>query len=321
MHSGISSGLISNHDVAFKMLKNSPTSRSVLKLKDFNAWVWSAGQQYSIHAVCCSIVYILCNTINQNTDRPTTEKLNYFSAALAILYGSYYTAIRIFQPSKHPRPLLNIVFIIAYIGHLSYLTFLPRFDYAYDIAFNLTLGLTNNLLWILYSSPQSLSFIHRFFLWPKSYRPKFITKAGIFVLVTTTALELFDFPPWRGVIDAHICGCCPSRGLAFWIWLEVTTSVLFGLWWFVPHWPLCAGQADDILANSAFTARVFKEYFPSISRLPRVVYSGINLSAYERPTNSDSLDVFAVESNALQSTLSSETIDALLATFSLMNCP
>ena len=215
MHSGISSGLISNHDVAFKMLKNSPTSRSVLKLKDFNAWVWSAGQQYSIHTVCCSIVYILCNTINQNTDRPTTEKLNYFSAALAILYGSYYTAIRIFQPSKHPRPLLNIVFIIAYIGHVSYLTFLPRFDYAYDIAFNLTLGLTNNLLWILYSSPQLLSFIHRFFLWPKSYRPKFVTKAGIFVLVTTTALELFDFPPWRGVIDAHICGCCPSRGLAF----------------------------------------------------------------------------------------------------------
>jgi len=121
------------------------------------------------------------------------------------MYGLYYTTFRIFQPSKRLRPLLDIVFIAAYVGHVSYLTLLPRFDYAYNIAFNLALGLTNNVLWTLYSLPRSLSFIHRFPSRPKSYRPKFVTKAGIFVVVTTaaSALELFDFPPWRGVIDAH----------------------------------------------------------------------------------------------------------------------
>ncbi|EPS98405.1 hypothetical protein FOMPIDRAFT_148030 [Fomitopsis schrenkii] len=40
-------------------------------------------------------------------------------------------------------------------------------------------------------------------------------------------------------------------------------------------------QADVILANSKFTARVFKTHFPSIPSTPKVVYPGINLSAYE----------------------------------------
>ncbi|KAH9930828.1 alpha-1,3-mannosyltransferase ALG2 [Fomitopsis serialis] len=40
-------------------------------------------------------------------------------------------------------------------------------------------------------------------------------------------------------------------------------------------------QADVILANSKFTARVFKMHFASIPSTPKVVYPGINLSAYE----------------------------------------
>ncbi|KAF5349523.1 hypothetical protein D9756_008993 [Leucocoprinus leucothites] len=39
-------------------------------------------------------------------------------------------------------------------------------------------------------------------------------------------------------------------------------------------------QADVILANSKFTARVFKSYFPSIKHNPEVVYPGINIQAY-----------------------------------------
>ncbi|KAK1233491.1 Alpha-1,3-mannosyltransferase-like protein [Marasmius sp. AFHP31] len=40
-------------------------------------------------------------------------------------------------------------------------------------------------------------------------------------------------------------------------------------------------QADCILANSKFTSRVFKSYFPSIQQQPIVVYPGINIQAYE----------------------------------------
>ena len=38
--------------------------------------------------------------------------------------------------------------------------------------------------------------------------------------------------------------------------------------------------ADVILANSRFTARVFKVYFPSIRTEPAVVYPGVNLATY-----------------------------------------
>jgi len=40
-------------------------------------------------------------------------------------------------------------------------------------------------------------------------------------------------------------------------------------------------QADVVLANSQFTARVFNSYFPSIRRTPKVIYPGINISAYQ----------------------------------------
>ncbi|KAG2002592.1 alpha-1,3-mannosyltransferase ALG2 [Coprinopsis cinerea AmutBmut pab1-1] len=56
-------------------------------------------------------------------------------------------------------------------------------------------------------------------------------------------------------------------------------------------------QADIILANSKFTARVFKSYFPSIKKLPEIVYPGINLEAYEGTYDSSDPDVASVISN------------------------
>lgn len=57
------------------------------------------------------------------------------------------------------------------------------------------------------------------------------------------------------------------------------------------------GQADVILANSQFTAGVFKSAFPSISAVPRVVYPGINISAYNN-TGEISSDLNGVEQYA-----------------------
>ncbi|KAJ2913640.1 hypothetical protein MD484_g6781, partial [Candolleomyces efflorescens] len=56
-------------------------------------------------------------------------------------------------------------------------------------------------------------------------------------------------------------------------------------------------QADIILANSNFTARIFKTYFPSIPQTPTVVHPGINLDTYQtEPSTSDS-DVASVRSD------------------------
>lgn len=95
--------------------------------------------------------------------------------------------------------------ILAFLGHVSYLTLLPRFDYTYNMAFNLVVGMVHNLLWLQYSLPSSLSLIRRFPSRAKSYRPAYASKAAVFIMLTTaaTALELFDFPAWWRIIDAH----------------------------------------------------------------------------------------------------------------------
>ena len=49
-----------------------------------------------------------------------------------------------------------------------------------------------------------------------------------------------------------------------------------------------------ILANSKFTAQVFKSYFPSISQNPSVIYPGINISAYEAQIDLSDSDVSSV---------------------------
>ena len=78
-------------------------------------------------------------------------------------------------------------------------------------------------------------------------------------------------------------------------WLEeVTTSKLLHLTtsgWLIGFF---TDQADVILANSKFTAQVFKSYFPSISKNPSVIYPGINISAYEAKIDLSDLDVSSV---------------------------
>ncbi len=52
-----------------------------------------------------------------------------------------------------------------------------------------------------------------------------------------------------------------------------------------------------ILANSNFTASVFKAYFPSIPVNPRVVYPGINIEVYEAPVNFNDPEISRVVSS------------------------
>ena len=138
------------------------------------------------------------------------------------MYALYSIVIRTFhlhtnsasrstsQASSTPRPSSALkpwalTCLAVYAGHVTYLSILPRFDYTYNMGFNLALGLAHNVLWSLYALPSSRSLLPRFPFRPKDYRPAFVNKAFVFVLLTTaaTALELFDFPPWMDIIDAH----------------------------------------------------------------------------------------------------------------------
>lgn len=172
-------------------------------------------------------------------DTPLTEKLDYFSAALTILYSLYFSVIRLFhlypaQPnarltsstsSSTPRRALyhlwTIVCIIAYISHIAYLTLLPRFDYTYNIIFNLLLGLSHNFLWLAFALPARMSLFRRFAGQAKTYRPLYASDAAKAVVLTTaaTCLELFDFPPWKRMVDAHALWHLATAPLAV-IWYD-----------------------------------------------------------------------------------------------------
>jgi len=57
-----------------------------------------------------------------------------------------------------------------------------------------------------------------------------------------------------------------------------------------------AAQADIILANSKFTARITKSNFTSLPEIPRVVYPGVNIAAYELPTDVSNPDILQISS-------------------------
>lgn len=211
------------HKVQEKIPNNHPmkTYYLVWSLLSISAWIWSS--------------------VFHTRDLPFTEKLDYFSAALAILYALYYTVIRLFHlyprytppHSPHATSYTRVVWsslcILAYLAHTSYLTLLPRFDYTYNMVFNLVLGLGHNALWLIYSLPTSL--IQRFPSQPKSYRPSFSIKPAVFVVLTTaaTALEVFDFPPWGGIIDAHALWHLSTAPITlFWYDFLVEDSLDYG---------------------------------------------------------------------------------------------
>ncbi|KAJ1870236.1 Alpha-1,3-mannosyltransferase-like protein [Coemansia sp. RSA 1722] len=47
------------------------------------------------------------------------------------------------------------------------------------------------------------------------------------------------------------------------------------------------GEADEVAVNSRFTQEVFRQAFPLLSRVPRVLLPPLNLAAYDRPVDVD----------------------------------
>ncbi len=146
-------------------------------LVSINAWVWSA------------FFHI--------RDFPLTEKLDYFSAGAAILYGQFYAPIRVFRwyESRSYGTLVRsygFMCAAALALHIAYLT-LVKFDYGYNMLANVAVGACHSVVWIYHSMRHFGS------------RPFWATWPAILVLTLAGAmsLELFDFPPYRDSIDAH----------------------------------------------------------------------------------------------------------------------
>lgn len=179
-----------------------------IAITGMNAWTWS------------SVFHV--------RDFIMTERLDYFSAGLTVLYGFYACVIRVFglykTTSSSPvdaststrnqllRRLLAIVCTIAYFAHVYYLQFV-RFDYGYNMLANVVVGLFQNGMWIYLAIseyrkpsaplPASSNFV------PKTQRSderqgwKLMPLYLVISVTLAMSFELLDFPPLFDALDAH----------------------------------------------------------------------------------------------------------------------
>ena len=126
-----------------------------------------------------------------------TERMDYFGAGASVLYGLYYAPIRLFRlyRPQHARVLKYWTFlcVAAYAAHVYYLQFV-KWDYGYNMAANVGVGVLGNILWTTYSVRNFDGEKKWWAAWP-----------GLIVtwLVVAMSLELLDFPPWGDLLDAH----------------------------------------------------------------------------------------------------------------------
>lgn len=149
-------------------------------------------------------------------DFKVTERLDYFAAGASVMYGMYYTPIRIFRLDKRNKPkdgktdtvvrLWTLLCILLYVGHVSYLSFV-RFDYTYNMAANVVVGAITNIFWTWFSVQRYRKVGRIWAAWP-----------GLIVawLISAMSLELFDFPPWWGMVDAHALWHLGTVGPTIW---------------------------------------------------------------------------------------------------------
>ncbi|WPG99452.1 Hypothetical protein R9X50_00226600 [Acrodontium crateriforme] len=145
-----------------------------------------------------------------------TEKLDYFGAGASVMYGMYFAPIRIFRLDKPDSingrtkgavmRFWTFLCISLYIIHVSFLTFV-RFDYTYNMAANVAVGIIQNALWSGFAIVRFRKVGRLWAAWP-----------GMIVtwIILAMSLELFDFPPWWGMVDAHALWHLGTVGPVVW---------------------------------------------------------------------------------------------------------
>lgn len=139
------------------------------------------------------------SAIFHSRDFQVTEELDYFAAGLSVLYGMYFAAVRIFRldiPTPRRRSVLRawtLLCVLLYTMHVGYLKGI-KWDYTYNIAANVACGMVQNVLWTWFSISKY-----------RKSRRVWATYPGLAMawIMFAMSMELFDFPPWLGSIDAH----------------------------------------------------------------------------------------------------------------------
>lgn len=198
---------------------------------------------YIVHTLICINAWFW-SAIFHTRDKNFTEKLDYYAAASVIMSGFFFSACRLFRISSNSSRFLLFrrVCIGSLIMHMLYLS-IGRFDYAYNMAANVVVGLAHNVMWLTYSlrpasfptnalvdrsaysraamraNKPSLSALSTPILngaqtppvpvstniGPPSLsnRPRRRLQMLLALMTLAALLELLDFPPILRLLDAH----------------------------------------------------------------------------------------------------------------------
>ncbi|XP_065188011.1 post-GPI attachment to proteins factor 3-like [Sycon ciliatum] len=137
-----------------------------------NAWLWSS--------------------VFHSRDLVWTERLDYFSATAMVLFSAYCSLVRMAMLGRPvARVAVALLLLLMFGAHVGYLS-LVKFDYGYNMLANVSVGLVNMSLWLVWCARHYS-------------RQPYVWKCAA-VLLSTAALmllELGDFAPLWFVLDAH----------------------------------------------------------------------------------------------------------------------
>jgi hypothetical protein len=140
-----------------------------------------------------------CSAVFHTRDFVLTEQADYLAAGASVMYGLYYAAVRVFRLDRGGPGRRRALWLwsagcrTAYALHVAYLT-LWSWDYTYNMAANVVVGAAHNALWSWFSWNMY-----------RRVRRLWAVVPGIVVtwIMLAMSLELFDFAPLGGFLDAH----------------------------------------------------------------------------------------------------------------------
>ncbi|XVF50752.1 hypothetical protein PTKIN_Ptkin04bG0128500 [Pterospermum kingtungense] len=159
-----------------------------------NFWFWSA--------------------VFHSRDVELTEKLDYSSAVALVGFGLILTILRVFDVRDEASRVMVAAPIIAFVTtHILYLNFY-KLDYGLNMKVCMAMGVSQLLLGGVWAGVTN----H-----PSRWKVWLFNFGGSF----TVFLEIYDFPPYRGFVDAHALWHAASIPLAYICWSFVRDDAEF----------------------------------------------------------------------------------------------
>ena len=175
-----------------------------------NAWIWSS--------------------VFHSRDTSITERLDYFSAGLIMVYDLFLSACKVL-PCRAVvwKWGFGVLLAVMYSRHMYYMHFI-QFNYGYHVGLCVAIGVLQSIGWTTWCLMSEEGKAHP----GRRYLLTFVLAVNVAVL-----LEVFDFPPFFWVLDAHA------------LWHLATVPLVF-LWFAFVEKDLV--QSGHVMTNPTSTA-------------------------------------------------------------------